>query len=586
MKTKSKLLPPQEEFPSINILSLQQRRYWNIVAASEEFINAKTKREQIGIVHDKLCSDKKTGFTQEIAASLFEMSRSAFKKHVDKYQNGVKKSGKPKILNEGQISELAKWLEEHTSVEDWPTYSDISDFCFEKFNVHIMRNTIVKFMKREFKQYKFVKAKPMDSKRLMAPVDSIDSYYKELEDAIKDVDYRFCFNLDETGQDEKTDTHEIEVCVPVEVDPDLVMIPLERCSKRFSILHTISTDGTYFKPFIIVPRKTLEGDIYTIYDKEDISRIRYQEHGFMTEALFMEFMVNFFLPELQRKRDMFNYRGKALLIMDNLIAHTNVINKLELNSYPNKLNLQVKWIPPHSSDQTQALDLGLFGIQKQIAQNLKNSKELSKFNNRLSKALQSLHQASTKKNIVSAFNSAGITRLPGESADSPIIIQVDRRKARAVRHFKRKDNENEVKIEGIDTNASFPVVKLTVCMYENDKAAKIKAKRKAAVENYHFTATNIYVAEAICSLACEEKPYVSSNKINKYLERYIEEIKQPKFIHKYTYDSLEIFQRLGIVNRKKNSYCLTERGAKKALEELDKYAQKKKEEKEEKQKIE
>ena len=566
MISKTTPIPPLEEFPAVGILLPIQRRYWDIAVTSDEFMNAQTKREQIGIINEMLCKDKTTGFTHDIAASMFGISRAAFEKHIKKYENGVQKPGKPKILNEGQISDLAKWLEDHIAVEDWPSYSDIDNFCAEKFDLFIMRNTMVKFMRREFKQFKFVKAKPMDSKRLKAPVDSIDSYYAELSVAMKDVDYRFCFNLDETGEDEKTDTHSIDVCVPVEIDPEIVMIPLERCSKRFSILHTISTDGKYFKPFIIVPRKTLEGDIYKFYNPEDVSRIRYQEHGFMTEALFMEFMVKFFLPELQRKREKFEYSGKALLIMDNLVSHTNVINKLGLNAYPNKYNLEIKWLPPHTSDQTQALDLGLFGIQKNKSQNIKNCDGLSKFNNRINKALQGLHQASTQRNIVSAFKSAGITRIPGETSDSPIILQVNTAEARAIRHLKRKEHETAVNIDGVDTTKAFPVIKLTVCEYAKAKAKKTKETRMERIKKYQFTTTDRLVAEAISAYATEEKPFVSSKKINQFLFKYCEEIKQPKFIGKYVHDALDRFQQYSFARRKKNSYELTAIGIKKLKE--------------------
>ena len=125
-----------------------------------------------------------------------------------------------------------------------------------------------------------------------------------------------------------------------------------------------------------------------------------------------------------------------------------------------------------------------------------------------------------------------------------------------------------MKIEGIDPNRTFPVIKLNICSYAKEKATKIREGSKEKIASYRLSQVNEYVFDAICALYTEDKPYVSSKKINQYLFKYREEIKQPHFIRKYTYDSLEVMQQMRLVKRKKNSYTLTVNGSKRAREKL------------------
>ena len=90
--------------------------------------------------------------------------------------------------------------------------------------------------------------------------------------------------------------------------------------KRFTIVHTISTDGESLPPFIIIPRKSIDSDVYTIYDPRKY-QWRYQANGFMTDAIFQDFLNTHFFPLLHQKRMIHSYFGDALLIMDNLLAH-------------------------------------------------------------------------------------------------------------------------------------------------------------------------------------------------------------------------------------------------------------------------
>ena len=109
------------------------------------------------------------------------------------------------------------------------------------------------------------------------------------------------------------------------------------------------------------------------------------------------------------KRKRLNYWGPALLIMDSFRPHYNSLNKV---SMPN-LNLYILFIPAHSSDQTQPLDLDTFGLSKRNTYKITDDTPASRVVNQLNKIVSSLWMASNPAFVVKAFRSAGICRENG-----------------------------------------------------------------------------------------------------------------------------------------------------------------------------
>ena len=164
--------------------------------------------------------------------------------------------------------------------------------------------------------------------------------------------------------------------------------------------------------------------------------------------MFREFYETIFLVELTRKRVKYQYQGPALLILDNLLAHKKIIgcpiekDYIFLAPY----NLHVLFLVPHSSNQTQPLDLGIFGIQKGYSQNIRNIKNLSPYSNMLNKAIKSMQQASTTDNIIKAFAAAGIVRTlkyDERSRCVKIALIVNRNRCIAVEHIEHEPDNDQ-----------------------------------------------------------------------------------------------------------------------------------------------
>lgn len=115
-------------------------------------------------------------------------------------------------------------------------------------------------------------------------------------------------------------------------------------------------------------------------------------------------MFTQFLPSLRNLRKRLNYSGPAVLIMDGFSAHKNTIKSLNLIQD----NLKIHFLVAHSSDQTQPLDLSIFGIAKQFMSNYKYNNSISRQSNQIIKIYTALAQATTQAHCRAAFRGIGI----------------------------------------------------------------------------------------------------------------------------------------------------------------------------------
>ena len=415
-----------------------QREAWREAIQSAEFCELSTRREQIAFLFKRLCSNAHTTeerWTHEMIAKEFGISRQAAEKQAKKADKGVLEPHRPPKLDISMTNDLRQYLLDHIGKREWLSYPEITEYIQMQFKIIMKTNTVRKMISTKFKDIgKMVEAEPIEDKRFEVSIEKINLYYDKLGSILAFIDFRFLFNLDETGEDEFVDTKTIKVFVPVDFQ-EKAKIPISRSRKRFTITHCIAADGTFMEPYIIVPRKTFESDVFKIYNPHTLI-IRTQPKGFMNEIIFNDYFNNHFVPQLEAKRKTTGYSGPALLIMDNLIAHKKAVNCPIDDDYIfiERLNLHILYLVPHSSDQTQPLDLIIFGLQKQYSQNIKPIPNFSNFANLINKALQGLKQASNERTITSAFSSAGIVRnVQYVNGSVNVKLFVDKSHCRALR---------------------------------------------------------------------------------------------------------------------------------------------------------
>lgn len=118
--------------------------------------------------------------------------------------------------------------------------------------------------------------------------------------------------------------------------------------------------------------------------------------------------------------------------MDGLKAHEDLVENI--NADEEKITFH--FLVPHSSDQTQPLDVGLFGIMKRFEQNYEKINDLSQQSNQLIKIINCLYKAATPYNCKAAFKGTGITSYIQTISDQKIeFARFDLTKCCKVRHY-------------------------------------------------------------------------------------------------------------------------------------------------------
>ena len=88
-------------------------------------------------------------------------------------------------------------------------------------------------------------------------------------------------------------------------------------------------------------------------------------------------------------------------------------------------------MPPHSSDQTQPLDIGFFVAQMAKMNRMSVPEGLYKQSVQLIKIIDSFRQSSTISNVIASFRGAGI--VSSYTTEYELIPRVDRSQAFRVR---------------------------------------------------------------------------------------------------------------------------------------------------------
>ncbi len=425
-------LPILEEFQG----SINETIEFNNAIKRPDFIYATTFREQIGIICEHIHNDfYKVSY--ERIGKIFHENKFAVRHQHYKYLYGKGQQGRPSKLNEEQITKvIQKIYSYHTNpgFSIYPGFDDIEEFIFSEFNIQIKRNTLRHILNLKLSHlFKTVIGKPMDSKRVQCNPISIDLNLNTLSELIVGVPINFIFNIDEVGQQDFADAELKTLIAPADYNQLYAYYPVTRVSNRSSAIAAISPVGLVCQPQLAVTRATLDDELYEYLPLDSI-QIVHTDNRYVNTNSFEHWFKTQFLTSLHNLRQKYQYNGKAIVIMDGLKAHYNLIEKIDCQNE----NIIFHFLVAHSSDQTQPLDLGIFGVMKHFEQNFQNIKQLSRQTNQIIKVIKCLYQASTPPNCKAAFKAAGITgKITNQNGNFIEFSQFDLTNCIKVRHYSR-----------------------------------------------------------------------------------------------------------------------------------------------------
>lgn len=391
---------------SLEQLPTEKKEKFLLVLLDLEFLNAKTFRQQVSIACSILRDDDGSKMSFEDIGSFFGVSAACVHKQLKKSKRNIQNVGRPSVLPPEAIDFIQNLIDERFQNKRPITYDMLIDEIQYNFHIEVKLDTM-RHICRALPNVKTVRGIPMEKSRVEASPEDIKKYYKELDQAIHDVPGAFIFNIDEAGCSDWTDAHEITVLVPNQYEKSTIEIPVDRNSKRATIVACIAADGSFLKPMIILPRKTMELDLLMWGYTNEKALFAYQKNAFMTTVLFEEWAKNVFFEELKKRRQLYDYNGQAVIIMDGLSAH---YSHAFLEECKNQ-NVKVMFLVPHSSDQCQPLDLVIFSLLKRFYSRSTFDKTFSKQTQQVIKMLGAWYQSTAPHLIQSAFRAAGLENI-------------------------------------------------------------------------------------------------------------------------------------------------------------------------------
>jgi hypothetical protein len=301
------------------------------------------------------------------------------------------------------------------------SYSAVADMLRKNYKLEVNMNSLRSLLGR-MPWCRTVTGVPQDDLRVHCDTLSIQRYLLGLENGLKndEVPAKMVFNVDEVGFQDWADAMKIAVIVPTSYTGSQISIPVSRSSKKTSVIVAISAGGDWLKPLFVVGRKMVEIDLLARGYTRDKCIIVSQDKAFTNRAIFEMWVEQIFIPHVQYMRAHLQYGGWGCLILDGFAGH--ISGKItDLCKY---WGISMIFLPPHTSDQLQPLDLNTFGLAKKTFSSLPGDADVSGQSSNIMKIYDSLVRSTTPNNVIAAFERAGIRSLFSKEHDCCIAKMI------------------------------------------------------------------------------------------------------------------------------------------------------------------
>ena len=369
--------------------------------SSNKFSQANTYQEQVEIIVEDLI--EKNDISWGIIGKLFQKNKATLFNIYKRIQIGKKNHGRPKLLSEEIMNSMENYIIEQYNMSRPVMFNNLLSYFEKEHKICLLPNTLYQIINKS-KNLKKVKAKPMECERVEFNETEMLQYFNVLESLINGIPSSLIVNIDESGFQSWCDAHNDIAIVPIEHQTNEVFFSIDRSEKRSTLIAGIAANGNSLKPLIIIPRKSFEIELYEVGYTQETCILVHQENGYINTTIFFEWIHRILIPYFETERKKINYQGYAILLMDGCSSHkTNDIEEILFDN-----GIIVQYLPAHTSDQVQPLDVGIFHVLKQAMSRIHPPTWMNQQTKQIYKILGGLHAVTTPPNIISAFSQCGI----------------------------------------------------------------------------------------------------------------------------------------------------------------------------------
>ena len=407
-------VPLAEVTNGLRILHKQHEEKLLHLVKSSEFRGLANRADQIRYLYDQ-----SAGLTLSDIASVFSCSNSTIYRVIHANENQQdRKCEDPLVprrpnalLTEQEELELIHWISEQQEYGDCVTSRDVRFMAQEiysrrtgqqiTFSKHWWRS----FLTRHAEKLEVTLLRSQDEDRHAVTSSSVQAYMADLLRAFQGVvDRRQILNMDETGFAVRPSKDKTKKCVTVKGHRRVPKWRDEVDASHVSLVATVNLAGESLKPFFLtVTNVGYSGSLAVLCD--DFAWYK-TPRGYMTHQAMIQWIDDVLEPYVHRTREQLqDPTAKIVLIMDNLRCHYNeeVRKKLSLLG-----NVELVWLPAHSSHLFQPLDLFPFAELKKYYARQQKQKTRPLVDGKLLRVMHAWHEASFKPNILVGWARAGI----------------------------------------------------------------------------------------------------------------------------------------------------------------------------------
>ena len=417
-------LPSPAKIVKYKLQNAEKQAILDGIMQQNEFTQLKTHREQCYYLYSEAnrnSSPKKPRITKEDIAAVYGEELHTIKYHISRYKDEkdgkISKNGRPFILTDEEVKITGDWINSHNHP---PKLMKLVNYIQTKFaksinykGIHILLDKL---------NLASVEAQPIEEERYTASEDDISKFFSDIEKFCNenDVPSFMAFNLDEEGNDEFVDASVIKIVIPKEeaAAHKTFHYPVKRRANHTTFLGCVTAHGSFVKPLVVIKRATIESTLISLNYGPDRLLLGHSDKGYVNRELFERWLLEAFEPYVVTLRSTYGYSGPGLIIADGCTAHKTEV----FNSVCERLNLRIFFLPPHSSNQLQVLDLGLFGIHKTLVKKLSidEVQEESQVVQIIVQIMNAWYSACTPSNIQGAWRAMG-ARYIQNSDDRPRV---------------------------------------------------------------------------------------------------------------------------------------------------------------------
>jgi hypothetical protein len=151
--------------------------------------------------------------------------------------------------------------------------------------------------------------------------------------------------------------------------------------------------------------KTFNDEILTEGFTPEKVEIYFQRNAYIDLEMIDDWFHDTFIPAVVSRREHFSYYGPEFLILDNCLAHRGpAFDELCATHH-----VVPVWLPPHSSNQLQMLDLCVFAVRKRLIFRANKLEKVNLRSDHIVRILDEFMAAAVPHNIVANFKNAGIS---------------------------------------------------------------------------------------------------------------------------------------------------------------------------------